>query len=122
MFVPGKTDRQRAPFVTTWPCRQDDVTDPAAMLRAAEGMDAMIHLAAAVTDFPSSAARRSGPTARAPGRRSTQCRKAGVRRYLCASSINAFGTIYWRLSGKPSPYTSMPLTEAFEPVPRTPTA
>lgn len=47
-------------------------------------------------------------------------RQSGVRRVFCASSINAFGTIYWRLSGKPAPYTSMPLTEEFPPVPEDP--
>jgi nucleoside-diphosphate-sugar epimerase len=47
-------------------------------------------------------------------------RLTGVRRVLCASSINAFGTIYWRLSGKPVSYPSMPLTETFPPVPEDP--
>ncbi|MEI6914345.1 MAG: NAD(P)-dependent oxidoreductase, partial [Armatimonadota bacterium] len=31
-----------------------------------------------------------------------------------------FGTIYWRISGKPIEYTSMPLTEGFKSVPEDP--
>ena len=46
----------------------------------------------------------------------------GVGRFLCASSINAFGTFFWRLSGQPSPYVSLPLDEGFRPVPEDPTA
>jgi len=40
-----------------------------------------------------------------------------VKRFLCASSVNAFGTFCWRLSGKPVVYDKMPLTEDFDPVP-----
>jgi nucleoside-diphosphate-sugar epimerase len=39
---------------------------------------------------------------------------------LCASSINAYGTIYWRISGQPVEYRRMPLDESFEPVPEDP--
>ena len=46
--------------------------------------------------------------------------RSGVGRFLCASSINTFGTFFWRLSGRAAPYTSMPLDETFEPVPENP--
>ena len=117
MFVAGSEKRQPAPFRTKWPCRQDDVTDPDAMVRAVEGMDAVIHLAAAVTGLPEHGCETFRVNCTSGWATLDACRKGGVTRYLCASSINAFGTIYWRLSGKPSPYTSMPLNEDFEPVP-----
>src|SRR5437773_2119301 len=47
-------------------------------------------------------------------------RLAGVRRFFCASSINAFGTFFWRLSGKPVIYRKLPLDESFAPVPEDP--
>jgi nucleoside-diphosphate-sugar epimerase len=46
-----------------------------------------------------------------------EARKTTVKRCLCASSINAFGTFDTRLSGKPPLYTRMPLDETFHPVP-----
>jgi nucleoside-diphosphate-sugar epimerase len=46
--------------------------------------------------------------------------RAGVSRFLCASSINAYGTFFWRLSGQPAPYTKMPLDQSFSPVPEDP--
>jgi len=47
-------------------------------------------------------------------------RQTGIRRAFCASSINAFGTFFWRINGEPSPYTSLPLDETFKPVPQDP--
>jgi UDP-glucose 4-epimerase len=119
MFAGGR-ERRPAPLVTRWPCVKGDIGDPAVMRQACEGMDAVIHLAADPTGY----AER--------GREIMQinvvgtyvvldaARLAGVRRVLCASSINAFGTFYWRLSGQPPPYTSMPLDESFDPVPEDP--
>ena len=46
--------------------------------------------------------------------------RSGVPRFLCASSINAFGTFFWRLSGKPAPYGTLPLDERLRPVPEDP--
>jgi nucleoside-diphosphate-sugar epimerase len=44
------------------------------------------------------------------------CRRAKVKRFTVASSINAFGTFYWRISGKPPVFDKLPLTEDFKPV------
>ena len=43
-----------------------------------------------------------------------------MRRFFCASRINAFGTFFWRLSGKPVIFTKLPLDENFIPVPEDP--
>lgn len=116
----GKDGRTVAPLETRWPFVQVDITDLDAMRAACEGMDAVVHLAA-------------NPTGNAKdGKEIMQtnvvgtyvvldaARQAGVKRVLCASSINAFGTFFWRLSGKPSPYTVLPLDESFPPVPEDP--
>jgi hypothetical protein len=47
-------------------------------------------------------------------------RKAGVRRLLCASSVNTFGTFYWRLSGRPVESERLLLDEEFPPMPEDP--
>ena len=117
VFAPGSKERQRMPLQTKWPFVRADITDTAAMCRAAEGMDAVIHLAAAVTGLPEHGVKTFHVNACGTYIALDACRLAGVKRFLCASSINAFGTFYWRLSGKPPAYTRMPLDEDFPPVP-----
>lgn len=109
--------RGAAPFQTKWPFVKAEIMDAAAIAKAVEGCDAMIHLAAAVTGVPECGIDTFHVNACGTYIALEACRLAGVKRFLCASSINAFGTFYWRLSGKPSPYISMPLTEAFDVVP-----
>lgn len=112
----GGPVRQCIPLRTKWPYVRADILDEDAMVRACEGMDAVIHLAAIPTGLPEEG--KAVMTVNAVGTYVAvdSARKAGVKRFFCASSINAFGTIYWRLSGRPAPYTSMPLTEDFETV------
>ncbi len=120
IFVPGQLERQPAPLDSAWPYVRAEITDLDAMTRAAEGMDAIIHLAAATNGLP-----ENGPAIMQANVVGTYvvfdaARLAGVRRVLCASSVNALGTIYWRLSGQPAPYTAMPIDETFRPVPEDP--
>jgi len=120
IFVPGKLERQVMPLRTDWPYVKAEITDLAAMTAACEGQDAVIHLAAITDGLP-----EHGPAIMQVNVVGTYvvfdaARLAGVPRVLCASSINAYGTIYWRLSGQPSPYTKMPLDESFAPVPEDP--
>lgn len=119
-FFGGDAGRIPAPLVTDWPYVKADICDLDAMLKAADGMDAVVHLAAIPTGLP-----EQGKAIMQVNTVGTYvvldaARQVGVSRVFCASSINAFGTIYWRLSGKPSPYTSMPLNEKFIPVPEDP--
>lgn len=116
----GGRERRAAPLATRWPFTRADICDLAALREACAGVDAVVHLAADPTGYADR------------GREIMQinvvgtyvvldaARQAGVKRVLCASSINAFGTFYWRLSGRPAPYTTMPLDETFEPVPEDP--
>jgi UDP-glucose 4-epimerase len=120
IFVPGSAERTLAPLRTQWPFFQAEITDVEAIQQAVEGMDAVIHLAAAV----SGVADQGVPTFRDNALGTfivlDAARQANVERVLCASSINAFGTFYWRISGKPVQFDRLPLDETFPPVPEDP--
>ena len=83
-------------------------------------MDAIIHLAASTSGVAEIGQETFKANALGTFIIIDEARKAGVKRFLCASSINAFGTIYWRISGKPVEYDRMPLDESFTPVPEDP--
>ncbi len=120
MFVPGSNERLARPLRTAWPMITAEVTDPDAMRAAADGMDAIVHLAAAPYGQPEFGVE----TFRVNGLGTfvvlDAARQAGVGRVLLASSINAFGTFYWRLSGRPVVYTTLPLDEGAAPIPEDP--
>jgi UDP-glucose 4-epimerase len=117
VFVPGKSERQHAPLATKSRCIQAEIMDAKAMRAAVEGMDAVIHLAASVTGLPEFALETMNLNVIGTCNVLEGARQAGVKRFFCASSINAYGTIYWRISGKPAVYDRMPLDEDFKPVP-----
>lgn len=120
VFVPGQAERKHAPFISKWPYVKGEITDLAAMRAACEGVDAVIHLAAATTGLPEHGKAIMEANVIGTYVMLDAARLSGVKRFLCASSINAFGTIYWRLSGKPSVYERMPLDETFHCVPEDP--
>jgi len=117
VFVPGSNERKAVPFVTSWPCLQGDITDKSAMLGAVRDMDAVIHLAASVKGQPEHGSETFHINVCGTYILLDACRQAGVKRFFCASSVNAFGTFYFRLSGQPVRYDEMPLDESFRPVP-----
>jgi nucleoside-diphosphate-sugar epimerase len=108
------------PLETHWPLVKAEITDPVAMRKATEGVDAVVHLAAIVTGFPEQGVQTFTVNALGTFVVLDAARQSGVRRFFCASSINTFGTFYWRLSGKPVVYTKLPLDESFPPVPEDP--
>lgn len=116
----GKSGRTVAPLKTDWPFVQVDITDLDAMRAACEGMDAVIHLAAIPTGYPKEGKLTMETNVVGTYVVLDAARMAGVKRVFCASSINAYGTFFWRLSGKPSPYNILPLDESFPPVPEDP--
>jgi nucleoside-diphosphate-sugar epimerase len=115
MFAGGR-ERQAAPLVTPWPFVKGDIGDLDVMRQSCEGMDAVVHLAADPTGYPERGKEIMQINVVGTYVVLDAARLAGVKRVLCASSINAFGTFYWRLSGNPAPYTSMPLDESFDTV------
>ena len=120
VFVPGSGERAAAPLTVDWPFVQADLGDAEALRAAADGMDAVVHLAAAVSGLPEHGRETMQTNVVGTYALLDAARQAGVSRFLCASSINAFGTFYWRLSDRPAPYDRMPLTEDFAPVPEDP--
>jgi nucleoside-diphosphate-sugar epimerase len=119
IFSPGSAQRAKAPLHTDWPYFRADILDEDRIraIIADERPDAVVHLAAGVTGLPEFGVDTFKINAVGTYILLDACRQAGVARFTCASSVNAFGTIYWRLSGKPPVYTSMPLTEDYPPVP-----
>lgn len=120
MFVPGRHERAFAPFKTDLPFVKAELTDVQAVRHACEGCEAVVHLAASTTGLPEYGVETFRDNALGTYIVLDAARRTGVARVLCASSVNAFGTIYWRISGKPAPYTKMPLDESFSPVPEDP--
>ena len=120
VFVPGKLEREAKPLVASWPYIRADVTDAAAMQKAVEGVDGIVHLSGLTTGLPEVGV----PTFRVNALGTfvvlDAARQAGISRVICASSVNAFGTFYWRISDKPVIYTKMPLDESFPAVPEDP--
>ncbi len=115
VFVPGQTERRSAPLRPIWPTFQGSVLDAALVARAVRDVDAVIHLAAAVIGLP-----EHGPQTMHTNCQGTyivldEARKAGVKRVLVASSINAMGCFFWRVSGRPPVYTRVPIDETYEP-------
>lgn len=116
----GGPSRKAVPLDTDWPFVQADITDLAAMQRAMEGMDAVIHLAGEPRGLPEIGVDTFRANALGTFVAIDAAQRAGIGRFFCASSINAFGTFYWRLSGRPVAYPKMPVDESFPPVPEDP--
>lgn len=120
LFIPGRPERARVPIEPRHPFVTAEITDVEAIRAAMEGIDAVIHLAASVTGLPEFGVETFRDNALGTFIVLDEARKAGVKRFLCASSVNAFGTIYWRISGKPPVYTRLPLDETYPPEPEDP--
>jgi nucleoside-diphosphate-sugar epimerase len=114
------TGRALSPIKTDWPFIQAEIIDDTAMRAACQGMDAVVHLAGQPSGLPEIGVEIFRTNALGTFVAINEAHQVGVQRFMCASSINAFGTIYWRLSGKPSPYDRMPIDETFPPVPEDP--
>lgn len=111
MFDGNSGGRIDAPLQTKWPTLIGEITDASTVKRAVEGVDAVVHLAAVVQGFPDQGYVTFHTNATATFLLIDEARKAGVKRFFCASSINAFGTFYWRVSQRPVVFEKLPLTE-----------
>jgi nucleoside-diphosphate-sugar epimerase len=116
MFDPSGGARRLQPLDTKWPFVRADILNLEEMLKAVDGMDAVVHLAANPQGFPEHGVDIFKVNALGTFVVLDACRRAGVKRFFVASSINAFGTFYWRISGKPVVFDRLPLTEDFKPV------
>ncbi|MFC5407497.1 NAD-dependent epimerase/dehydratase family protein [Cohnella soli] len=118
IFVPGS--RVSAPFKTDWPFYKADIMDGEAMERVVKQADAVVHLAAVPSGLPEAGREAFYYNASGTYMLLDAARLAGVSRFVAASSINAYGTFYWRIREEPVRYTHLPLTEAFPPEPQDP--
>ncbi|MHB8624787.1 MAG: NAD-dependent epimerase/dehydratase family protein [Aggregatilineales bacterium] len=114
------TMRAAAPMHTDLPFIQAEITDSESMCKALEGIEAVIHLAGEPRGLPEIGVETFRSNALGTFVILDAARRAGVSRFLCASSINAFGTFFWRLSNTPVQYEKLPLDEEFSPVPEDP--
>lgn len=107
--------RRRVPLSPAWPYQRTDILDEESLVRALADVEVVVHLAGRPTGEWENA--KATVTTNILGTFNVfeQARVAGVRRVVNASSINAFGTFYWRVSGRSPVRRSLPLTED-EPV------
>lgn len=120
VFVPGSAERAVSPLLTQWPFLLGDIMDDEQMRRHLEGVDAVVHLAASPTGLPDQGVETFKYNALGTFILLDASRLQGVSRFVAASSINAFGTFYWRINPEPVNYDELPLTETFPPVPQDP--
>lgn len=111
----GASGRIARPLETKWPFTLADITQEEQLLPAMQGMDAVIHLAGEPRGLPEIAVHTFKTNALGTFVALDCALRAHVPRFLCASSINAFGTFYWRISDKPVDYAELPLRESVRP-------
>jgi UDP-glucose 4-epimerase len=99
------------PLSPTWPYHRTDILDEQALLHALRDVDVVIHLAGRPTGEWENAKATVMTNIVGTFNVFNQARTVGVRRVVNASSINAFGTFFWRVSGRPPQRRSLPLAE-----------
>jgi UDP-glucose 4-epimerase len=114
------TGRSPAPLDPQHPYWQVDIVDETALTAPFEDVEVVIHLAGWPTGEWEHA--RSIMTTNVMGTFNVYetGRACGVRRVVNASSINAFGSIYWRVSANPPVRSTLPLKEDEPRVPEDP--
>ncbi len=120
VFSPGEEGRAAAPLRTDWPYEQGEITDADRMRELLTGMDAVVHLAASPVGYPEKGIETFYHNAHGTFAVLEACRLNGVARFVAASSINAFGTFYWRIHPAPVEYASLPLAETHPAEPQDP--
>jgi len=121
IFDPASpTGRSLAPLAPTWPYQRVDISDRDGLRAAFVDADVVVHLAAWPTGTWDLAASTLQTNIMGTINVYEGARDAGVRRVVSASSINAYGTFYWRTSGRTPIRTSLPLTEAVPVEPEDP--
>jgi len=114
------TGRALKPLIPKWPYKRVDITSPEELEGAFDGVEVVLHLA-------------GWPAGKWQDARSTMhtnvmgtftvyesAQKYGVRRVLNASSINAYGSIYWRVQQTAPIRSRLPLIEDDRRVPEDP--
>lgn len=105
------TGRSLAPLSPGSPYHQVDILDAVGIATAFAGVDVVIHLAGLPTGEWDNAHATMTTNVMGTFTVYEQVRAVGVRRVVNASSINAFGTFFWRVSGLSPVRRSLPLVE-----------
>lgn len=116
----GPTGRSLRPLTPDWPYHQVDISSPDDVDKAFTGVDVVVHLAGWPAGEWTTA--RSTMETNVMGTFTVfdSARRQGVRRVLNASSINAFGSFFWRVQ-KSSPIREhLPIIEDERRVPEDP--
>lgn len=121
IFDPTVEGRRRLlPLVVDWPYHRTDILDESGLARALDGIEVVIHLAAWPTGAWELARTTMATNVMGTFNVYETARAIGVRRIVNASSINAFGTFFWRVSGLAPIRRSLPLVEDEPIVPEDP--
>ncbi len=112
--------RRSVPFVTNWPYHVVDISRQETLDTLLDGLDVVVHLAAVPTGrwVDAETIMRVNVTGTFNLFRSAQ--RSGVRRVVAASSINAFGSMGWRVRDNHPIRTHLPLEEDDPRVPEDP--
>jgi nucleoside-diphosphate-sugar epimerase len=116
--APGQ--RRKEPLDPSVPYVRADLADDDALAQAMTGVDVIVHLAAMPTGGWDVAIPVLEANVLGTAHVFEAARATGVRRIVNASSINAFGVFYGRVSSRPPVHASLPLTEARLPEPEEP--
>jgi len=103
--------RRRVPLQTDWPYHRVDVLDEVGVAEACADAEVVVHLAAWPAGDWSRARSTIATNVLGTFNVFESARAAGVRRVVNASSINAFGSFFWRVSGRSPIRRALPLVE-----------
>jgi nucleoside-diphosphate-sugar epimerase len=103
--------RRRLPLQTRWPYHRVDILDEDGIAKAVAGAEVVVHLAAWPTGDWSRARATMATNVTGTFNVFECARAAGVRRTVNASSINAYGSFFWRVSGRSPVRRALPLVE-----------
>jgi UDP-glucose 4-epimerase len=114
------TLRSLQPFEPTWPYQRADIMSLDDIVAALDGVEVVLHLAGWPAGSWTDAASIMQTNVMGTFTVYEAARRRGVRRVLNASSINAFGSIYWRVQDSAPIRSRLPLIEDDRRVPEDP--
>lgn len=112
--------RRMVPLKTEWPYLRADIRETDEITEFARDAEVVIHLAASVNGDWSQVHHAINANVLGTTSILEVVRRTGARRFINASSINAFGTFFFRVSDTSPVFRSLPLDEREQPIPEDP--